>query len=182
MKAERVQGNRPGLCGGECWFWAWGPIPILPLTHAWAPETRGYVALVVKTPHASAGDVRDAGLIPGSRRSLGGGHGNPLQYPCLKNPMDRGDWRVIVHRVAKSQTRLKQLSIYAKELFTDITARLQDHSGDFLVVKWLKICLAMQGMCVRSLVGELCTDAATPEPMWPNWSPKATTEDPTCCN
>ena len=40
----------------------------------------------------------------------GGGHGNPLQYPCLENTMDRGDWRAIVHGVAKSRTRLKQLS------------------------------------------------------------------------
>ena len=47
------------------------------------------MALVVKNPHANAGDVRDAGSIPGSRRSPGGGHGNPLQCSCLKNPMDR---------------------------------------------------------------------------------------------
>ena len=45
------------------------------------------VALVVKNPPANARDVRDAGLIPGSGRSPGGGHGNPLQYSCLKNPM-----------------------------------------------------------------------------------------------
>ena len=48
----------------------------------------------------------DAGLIPGSGRSPGGGHGNPLQYPCLENPMDRGDWWATVHGVTKSQTRL----------------------------------------------------------------------------
>ena len=45
--------------------------------------------------------IRDACLIPGSGRSRGGGHGNPLPYPCLENPMDRGAWRVTVHRVAK---------------------------------------------------------------------------------
>ena len=49
-------------------------------------------------------NVRDTGPIPGSKRSLGGGHGNPLQYSCLENAMDRGAWRVTVHRVAKSQT------------------------------------------------------------------------------
>ena len=53
------------------------------------------------------------GSIPGSGRSLGGGHGNPLQYSCLENPMDREAWRAIVHGVAKSQTRLKQLSMHA---------------------------------------------------------------------
>ena len=50
------------------------------------------VALVVKNPPANAGDVRDAGLVPGLGRSLGGGHGNPLQYSCLENPMDRAAW------------------------------------------------------------------------------------------
>ena len=50
------------------------------------------VALVIKNPPAIAGDVRDTGSIPGSGRSPGGGHGNPLQYSCLENPMDRGAW------------------------------------------------------------------------------------------
>ena len=62
------------------------------------------VALVVKNPPANAGDSRDMGLILGSGRSPGGGHGNPFQYPCLKNPMDRGAWQAKVHRVTKSQT------------------------------------------------------------------------------
>ena len=47
---------------------------------------------VVKNLPANAGDARDASLIPGSGRSLGGGNGNPLQYSCLENPMDRGAW------------------------------------------------------------------------------------------
>ena len=55
------------------------------------------------------------GSIPGSERSLGGGHGNPLQYPCLKYPMDRGAWRATVHRVAKSQTQLKRLHTQRKK-------------------------------------------------------------------
>ena len=68
------------------------------------------VALVVKNPSANAGDLRDAGSYPGSGRSPGGGHGNPLQYSCLENPMGRGAWWATIHRITKSQTRLKQLS------------------------------------------------------------------------
>ena len=64
------------------------------------------VALGVKNSPANAGDTRDWGSIPGLGRSLGGGHGNPLQCSCLENPMDRGAWRATVHGVAKSQTRL----------------------------------------------------------------------------
>ena len=68
--------------------------------------------LVVKNPFANAGDVRDAGSIPGLGRSPGGRHGNPLQYPCLENPMDREAWQTTAHRVAKSWTRMKQLSMH----------------------------------------------------------------------
>jgi len=57
---------------------------------------------VVKNMPANAGDIRDAGSIPGSGRIPGGGHGNPLQYSCLENPMDRGAWQSVVHRAAKS--------------------------------------------------------------------------------
>ena len=56
---------------------------------------------MVKNEPDNAGD---AGLIPGSGRSLGEGNGNPLQYFCLGNPMDRGAWLVTVHGVTKSQT------------------------------------------------------------------------------
>ena len=62
------------------------------------------VVLAVKNPPANAGDARDTGLIPGSGRSPGEGHGNPLQYLCLENPMDRGAWKVTVQRVANSWT------------------------------------------------------------------------------
>ena len=65
---------------------------------------------MVKKPQCNVGDMRDEGLIPGSGRSPGGGHGNPLQYPCLENPTDRGAWQSTVIRVAKSWTRLKRLS------------------------------------------------------------------------
>ena len=65
------------------------------------------VALAVKKLPANSGDLRDIGLIPGSGRSPGEGHGNPLQYSCRQNSMDRGAWRATVLSVAKSQTRLK---------------------------------------------------------------------------
>ena len=61
---------------------------------------------VVKNPPANAGDAGDAGSIPGSGRSPGEGNGNPLQYSCLKNSMDRGTWWAAVHGVTKSQTQL----------------------------------------------------------------------------
>ena len=56
---------------------------------------------MVKNPPANTGDIRDTGLIPGSGRSPGRGQGNPLQYSCLENPIDRGVWRAAVHRVHK---------------------------------------------------------------------------------
>ena len=62
------------------------------------------MVLVVKSPPAKAGDVRDTGSIPGFGKSLGGGIGNPLQYSCLKNSVDRGAWWATVHGVAKSKT------------------------------------------------------------------------------
>ena len=68
---------------------------------------------MVKNPPANAGDIRDLGSIPGPERSSGGGNGNPLQHPCLENPMDRGAWQATVHRVTKSQTQLKRLSMHA---------------------------------------------------------------------
>ena len=60
------------------------------------------MALMVKNPPAKAGDVRDMSLISGSGGSPGGGHGYPLQYSCLENPMDRGAWCAKVHGVTKS--------------------------------------------------------------------------------
>ena len=60
--------------------------------------------LAGKNPPANTGH---AGLIPGWERSPEGGNSYPLQYSCLENPMDKGAWRAIVHRVTKSQTQLK---------------------------------------------------------------------------
>ena len=64
------------------------------------------VALVAKNPPANAGDTGDLGSIPGSGRSPGGGNDNPLQYSCLKNPMNRGARWGTAQRVTKSWTQL----------------------------------------------------------------------------
>ena len=65
-----------------------------------------------KESACSAGDARDVNSIPGSGGSFGGGNGNPLQYSCLGNPMDRGAWWATGAGVAKNQTRLKRLSMH----------------------------------------------------------------------
>ena len=70
------------------------------------------MTIVVKGPFANTRDIRDVGSIPRLGRSPGGEHGNPLQYSCLENPMDRGAWQAIVHRVTNCKTRLKQLSMH----------------------------------------------------------------------
>ena len=69
--------------------------------------------LAVKNPPANAEDIGDMGSIPGSGRSPGEGYGNPLQYFCLGNPMDRGAWRATVRGVTKSQTGRMPLSTCA---------------------------------------------------------------------
>ena len=66
----------------------------------------------VKELVSNAGYVTDGGLIPRLGRSPGGEHGNPLQYSCLENPMDRGAWRATIQGVAQSQTRLKRQSMH----------------------------------------------------------------------
>ena len=72
----------------------------------WASQ----VVIVVKNLSAIAGDTRDVTLIPGSGRSPGEGNGNPLQYFCLENPMDKGVWCATVYRVAKSWTQLTEMT------------------------------------------------------------------------
>ena len=71
----------------------------------------------------SACNAGDLGLIPGSGRSPGEGNGNPLQYSCLENPMDRGAWWAIVHGVTKSRTRLSNFT------FTFIVSAQDKHEN-----------------------------------------------------
>ena len=68
------------------------------------------VVLVVKNPPANAGNIRDAGWIPGLERSSGGGHGYALQYSCLENPVERRHWWATVDRVAKNLTGLNHFA------------------------------------------------------------------------
>ena len=72
------------------------------------------VALVVENLTANAGDIRDEGSVPGLGRSPGGGHDNPLQYSCPKNPLNRGTWWAAVHRVLRTSLPLDP-SLCARE-------------------------------------------------------------------
>ena len=94
------------------------------------PKCLLWVVMVIKTQKDFPGDldgkesacnVGELGLIPGLGRPPGEGTGNPLQYSCLEKFMDRGAWRATVHGVAKSRTRLKQVSMQART-FTSFTA------------------------------------------------------------
>ena len=78
---------------------------------------------MVKNPPSDDGDVRDTGSIPGSGRFPGGGNGNPLQYSCLENPMDRGAWWATVHGVMKNHTRLKGLSKHDRKSVASLVFR-----------------------------------------------------------
>ena len=78
---------------------------------------------------ANAGDTKDSGLIPGSGRCPGGGNGNPFQYPCLENPMDRAACRVIAHGVAKSRTQLSTQTHYTHTTFSSRTT-LEENGGN----------------------------------------------------
>ena len=73
------------------------------------------VVQVLKNTPANAEELRDAGSIPGSERSPGVGNGNPLQYSCLQNPMDRGAWRDAIHGVAQSGIPLMPLSTHTRD-------------------------------------------------------------------
>ena len=68
-----------------------------------SPQWASQLALVVKNPPANAGDIRNVGSIPGLEDALKGGHGNPLQYSCLENPINRGAWWATVHGVAMNR-------------------------------------------------------------------------------
>ena len=82
LHREERGGRKRTFCSWGAYGQGWGVV-----------RPASQVALVVKNPPADAGDLRDLGSIPGSGRSPEGGHGNPLQYSCLENPMDRGGWQ-----------------------------------------------------------------------------------------
>ena len=100
--------NLPAMQETPVWFLGWeDPLEKLPI-----PVSLGFPggSDSKESPTLRETWVWSLGLIPGSERSPGGGHSNPLQYSCLENPMDRRAWWATVHRVAKSQTWLKWLS------------------------------------------------------------------------
>ena len=102
----RIEPWPPALRAHRLNHWITREIPTVDTfksSYLWASQ----VALVVKNLPANAGDMRDAGLSHGWGRCPGEGHGNPLQYPCLENPMGRGAWRATVHRFTKSWTQLR---------------------------------------------------------------------------
>ena len=88
-------------------------------TAFWASQA----VLVLKNPSANAGDV---GSVPGLGRSPGGGHGDPFQYSCLENPLDRGAWWATAHGVGKSWMRLQQLSTFACTLLFTSFSRVSN--------------------------------------------------------
>ena len=81
---------------------------------------------MVKNPPANAGDPGDAGLIPVSERFPGGGHGNPLQYFCLENPVDRGAWWAMEHELTKELDTTEQLSMHAYAHFDFSSQKLRN--------------------------------------------------------
>ena len=105
------------------------------------------VVLVVKNPHANAGDIIDMGLIPGLGRSRGGGHGNPLQYSSLENPKDRKAWQATVHGIAKSWIWLKWLCRQVEIRFSLV----------MIAMGWL----AISSNCFRTHVCSMCLHMRT---------------------
>ena len=119
------------------------------------------VFIYIKNPSVNAEDIRDMGLIPVSGRSLGEGHGNPLQYSCLENPMDRAVFWDTVHRVSKSRTWLKQLNIHAYTYTFNLNSIPINNIWDYLflvskeyVVALLSLTCAVNYLllCIRCLL------------------------------
>ena len=118
------------------------------------------MALVVKNSPANGWDLRDAGSIPGMGGSPGGGHGNPLQYSCLENPMDRGVWRAAVHVDAHNPTQLMWLSTHAYVyvcvcvcvcvcVYSKDTASLENHNTNFKKCETTGYIRECQFKCLR---------------------------------
>ena len=106
---------------------------------------------MVKNLPANAGDIRDRGSIPGLERFPGGGNGNPLQYSCLENPLDRGSWWATVHRI-RSQTPLKRLHTHTHtHTHTQSNFMFTFSILDFPVAQTVKCLPIMWETRVRSL-------------------------------
>ena len=102
--------------------------------------SRKLISLVVKNLPANAGDVRDAGSSPRSGKKIPlRRHGNPLQYSCLENPMNRGTWWATAHKISKSQTCLKRLSMTQEEPYI---------SG---IIQYLSFCDQLISLSIMSL-------------------------------
>ena len=112
------------------------------------------VMLVAKNLPAKARGKRDAGLIPGSGRSPVGGNGNPLQYSCLENPMDRRAWRATVYGVTKSCPRLKQLSKHVHTLYVDCN-EIHGKRMELPLDKYYKVCIFLRSTVTRLFYGIL---------------------------
>ena len=104
---SRANTLHPCKPGDQPVRWVWGQPRMKASDGGWTEKgkllSHAQVAVVKSLP-ASAGLVRDACSVPGSGRSPGGGHGKPLQSSCLENPMDKGAWQAIFHKVSKSRT------------------------------------------------------------------------------
>jgi len=111
IRTHSLESKNPGFKYSLVSYWLYSFWQLFTYCKPWFPLSQ--VALVVKNLPANAGDKRDVGWISELERSPRGGYGNPLQYSCLENPMDRGAWEATVHRVTKSWTRLKQRSMNA---------------------------------------------------------------------
>ena len=114
-------------------LWGAPGVPLcVPISSAYKDIGASQLALVVKNLPANAGDVGDAGSIPGSGRSPGEGHGNPFQYSCLKKPLASGARQATDHWVVKSRTRLKQLSTHKDISQIGVRVTLRQWSPTFL--------------------------------------------------
>ena len=117
-----TQGLNPGLppCRQNLYGLSHQGSPNKQIRHiiSWASQ----VVLLVKNPLANAGDARDVGLIPGSGRSPGEGNGNPLQYSCLENPMNREAWQATVHMVAELDMteHLNRIDEFFQKILNDV--------------------------------------------------------------
>ena len=100
------------------------------LLKSWASQ----VTLVVKNLPADAGNVRDAGSIPGLRGSPGEGDGNPLEYSCLENLMGRGAWQATDHGVSKIQTRLKWSKVFCRMFIAALLTIGKNGWNDHVVI------------------------------------------------